>query len=136
GVVVARLGDRLLEDRRVRRDADDALAEHPAKLAGAQPAALDVVEPRAGARGREIVQTGHDGTPPWRRCDRTRWASSATWRGVKPRCSSTVAPGAEAPNRSSATIAPCSPANRSQPSDAPASMQTRASTDGGITCSR
>ena len=55
-VVVVRVGDRLLEDRGVRRDADDALVDHPPELARLKPAAPDVVEPRARARGDKLLQ--------------------------------------------------------------------------------
>ena len=114
-VVVVGVGDRLLEDGRVRGDPHHPVVHPLAERARAEPAPADVVEPRAGARGRKLMQPGHCVMPPSRIRESTRAASSATCRGVKPRWSSTVWPGAEAPKRSIAMIAPRGPANRSQP---------------------
>jgi hypothetical protein len=67
-VVVARTDDRLLEDRRIRGDAGEAvLAYHPRELAGGQEGSADVVEPdalperheRADRAGEERGGSGH-----------------------------------------------------------------------------
>jgi hypothetical protein len=58
GVGVA-LGDRLLEDRGVRRDAGDALGDEPGQLAGLDHAALDEVVPDTLAQGAHLMKTGH-----------------------------------------------------------------------------
>ena len=62
-VVVGRAEDRLLEDRRVRRDAAQrVLLDHPGELAALDHAAPDLVEPDARAGGRQRREAlVHDG---------------------------------------------------------------------------
>src|SRR5262245_36461916 len=57
-VVVAALGDRLLEDGRVRRDADHALLAHQAiEFSGYELPAADVVEPDALGHLEELFRS-------------------------------------------------------------------------------
>src|SRR5205823_10418732 len=56
-VVVGPLGDRLLEDRRVRGHADDGvLAHHPRELAGVEQVPREVVDPDALPVLGELLQ--------------------------------------------------------------------------------
>src|SRR5438034_651608 len=63
-------------------------------------------------------------------------ARAITLSTLKPSFSSTVAPGAEAPKRSSESASPWSPIQRSQPRRTPGSTESRARTSGGSTSSR
>src|SRR5439155_19443450 len=57
-VVGAALGDRRLEDRRVRRDADDGVvADQLRQLALAQQTAREVIDPHALAELGQLLQT-------------------------------------------------------------------------------
>ena len=56
-VVGVALRDRLLEDRRVRRDPGDrVLVHHPRELAALEQLPREVVDPNALAEGLELVQ--------------------------------------------------------------------------------
>src|SRR5207244_9066970 len=63
-------------------------------------------------------------------------ARATTLSRLKPNCSSTVFPGAEAPKCSSEIESPWSPTHRFQPSPTPGSTDSRAFTSGGSTSSR
>src|SRR5579884_691584 len=67
---------------------------------------------------------------------RSAVARATTLSTLKPRRSSTVVPGAEAPKRSRATESPWSPTHCFQPSATPGSTERRARTSGGSTSSR
>src|SRR5207247_6173374 len=65
GVVVGRVLDGLLEDRRVGGDAADAGFHLALELARREELALQVVEPRALAEALvQLVELRHDGGPP------------------------------------------------------------------------
>ncbi len=65
-----------------------------------------------------------------------RSARATTLSTLKPSCSSTVPPGADAPKRSIEIESPSSPTHLLQPSATPASTESRAFTSGGSTSSR
>src|SRR5690606_11085901 len=101
-VVVAARRHRLLEDGRVRGDAAHAALDTTAQLAAGDPAALQVVEPRALALlAEQVVQARHEVLREARRAS----AWSTTLPGLMPSWSSTTPPGAEAPKRSMPTLA-------------------------------
>ncbi len=85
-VVVVAVGDGLLEDRRVRGEAPDALVDPGRQLTVGQPSATEVVEPRALTLVvEEIVQLGHvrflrgsGGAVATRRARRSMPSSSST----------------------------------------------------------
>ena len=90
GVVVGRAEDRLLEDRRVRRDpAERVLLDHPGQLAALDHAAADLVEPDArpggGERREALVDRGAHAAAP--SLASTARARSATAAPVNPKCS-------------------------------------------------
>ena len=130
----------LLEDRRIRGDArDGVLVHHPRELAPVDEIPRERVDPDALTVLGELLESclGHS-LPPQACCRRASSvrARPATFSGVKPYSAMTIAPGAEAPKRSTETTSPCAPTQRSQPSETPASTPRRASTSGGSTESR
>jgi hypothetical protein len=97
-VVVGRAEDGLLEDRGVRRDsAQRQLALEPLELAGRDQAAPDLVQPHARPRGgqrREPLVNSCADAHSWdsfqvraETRSTTARARSATFSGVKPKCS-------------------------------------------------
>ena len=97
-VVVLRAEDRLLEDRRVRgHAAQRELAHEPLELAGRDQAAADLVQPHARARGGQRrepfvlrLRRRSSSDSFQARADTrstTARARSATFSGVKPKCS-------------------------------------------------
>src|SRR5262249_50124640 len=81
-VVVTALGDRLLEDGRIRRDADHALLAHQAiEFSGHELPAADVIEPDALAHLEELFCSGlRHVSPPERRAHRGESCASITIR--------------------------------------------------------
>src|SRR4029450_9627917 len=147
-VVVRRAQDRLLEDGRIRRDtAQRQLALQAPQLAGRDEAAPDLVQPdarpRGGQRRKPFVNSCSDAhlgrlLSQVRAETRstTARARSATFSGVKPKCSSRAGWGAAAPNVVMPIASPSSPTHVLQPRGEAASTETRARTSGGRTLSR
>src|SRR5581483_617486 len=86
------------------------------------------------AQGDATVVEG-DRNPHQATRSRSAVARATTLSTLKPSRSSTVVPGAEAPNRSSEIESPRSPTHCFQPSATPGSTERRARTSGGSTSS-
>ena len=105
-VVIGARAHCLLEDRRVRRDAADAVVLEQLAQAAARKRAREVVVPGALA---ELDQCGDVGSlghlvSPVQRASSAR-ACATTLSALMPRFSSATLPGADAPNRSMPTDA-------------------------------
>ena len=145
-VVVGGAEDRLLEDRRVRGHAAQALLlDHALELTTGDQRAPELVEPDAHSRlGERLQLRVHIGQSAHRvpvLSDRLcalygLRAASTTCSGVIPKCLKTSSATPEAPKLCMPIASPRSPIQRCQPNVAAASIETRALTDGGSTWSR
>src|SRR4029077_14766326 len=144
GVAVAH---RLLEDRRVRRGANDrVVVEQPLKVPAANRVAREEVHPHALPQRRQQPQRGE--VLGGHLCSllaqleiglvrpSTALAREAMFSAVKPSSFNTVVPGAEAPKRSSPSTSPSLPTHFHQLIVAPGSTASRALAACGSTSSR
>ena len=105
-VIGGRLGDRLLEDRRIGRDAGQAVLLHQLlEAAFVQELAIDEIEPDGLTGLTQRLQTvGHAVHFPI-----TSWATLTTFSTVKPNFFWRSLSGAEAPKLDMVTVAPSEP---------------------------
>jgi hypothetical protein len=139
-VVVGRAEDRLVEDRRVGRDAAQrVLLDEAAELAALDELAADLVEPDARAgrcEGREALVHLLRGHGYSLSRSTTARPVAATRSGVNPKWLKRSFAGALAPNVVMPITSPSLPAHRCQPSGLSASTHTRARAPGGRILSR
>src|SRR6185312_5029796 len=109
---IAALADRLLEDRRVRGHAAQAvIGDERLEPAARQQLAADIVEPDRLAVILQALQRVHVRCPPRRSRDRAScdFAASTTFSGVKPNFFRSSLNGADAPNVCMPILAPVRP---------------------------